>query len=268
MSEHDLKILIVDDEPLHLKQMEIVIEKFCSKVSMGTCYDTAIELCHEEKYDIIFVDYLLGNKNGADLADEIRQTKLNKEATIIMVTGIDKSKISDIKSEFSLNQILEKPVRINHVRQILSTHFCANQVFEVRNITGKYSEVLIVDDAVLNQGILKVICEKLGYHVCLAASGSEAIEMAKTERFGVILMDINMPGINGIEATKKIRQLGIEQEKIIIAATTAMAPGQIKEECLSAGMNMIVERPINTPKISRILSDAFDLFDKKQASSF
>ena len=103
--------------------------------------------------------------------------------------------------------------------------------------------VLIVDDNKINQIVTQNILKKKGYTCSIANNGMDAIEMLKNEKFDLVLMDINMPEMNGLEATKVIRTFN---PKIPIIALTAVEEGEIKSQALSVGMNDVIIKPYDT----------------------
>ena len=111
---------------------------------------------------------------------------------------------------------------------------------------GKISnKILIVDDNRINQLVTRRILEKKDFECLLASSGEEALEILKTNQLDIVLMDVNMPGMNGMETTKKIREFNSE---IPVIALTAVEVGEMKDEILAAGMNDIINKPYNIPQ--------------------
>jgi len=109
-------------------------------------------------------------------------------------------------------------------------------VFSVK-VSDSYDKILVVEDNKINQTITKKIIEKNNGKCTLVDDGFQALEVLDNEEFDVILMDINMPLMNGFETTRKIRQKGIQTP---IIALTAFAKDEITEEAISAGMNDIM----------------------------
>ncbi len=104
--------------------------------------------------------------------------------------------------------------------------------------------VLAVDDIEVNRDIVRGILERAGHSVALAASGGEAVRMVRDQPFDLVLMDIQMPGMDGLTATRRVRELAGPQGSVPILALTAHASGSSRPECLSAGMNGFVTKPL------------------------
>ncbi|GLR81074.1 response regulator (plasmid) [Azospirillum oryzae] len=104
--------------------------------------------------------------------------------------------------------------------------------------------VLAVDDIEVNRDIVRGILERAGHSVALAASGGEAVRMVRDQPFDLVLMDIQMPGMDGLTATRRVRELPEPTGRVPILALTAHASGSSRPECLSAGMNGFVTKPL------------------------
>ena len=127
----------------------------------------------------------------------------------------------------------------------------------VRPAFPRRARVLIVDDLAENRLLLSLYCDRFGLAHESAENGREAVEAAQSGRFDVILMDILMPGMNGVDATRAIRALpGPVSSVPIIAVTTAAEPGAVKLY-LASGMTGVVPKPINATQLADTLSAAF-----------
>jgi len=124
---------------------------------------------------------------------------------------------------------------------------------QVERPAGKSDwRVLIVDDQPVNREVAKVFCEKLGHRTEMAANGSEALEILQVGGFDMILMDIQMPGMDGIETTKAIRNLGAPFCALPIVALTANAMPGDEERYLAAGMNAYLPKPLMLDRLSQL----------------
>jgi len=115
--------------------------------------------------------------------------------------------------------------------------------------TNTSSRILLVEDNKINQKLALVLLRKLGYSVDLAENGVEAVDAVWKNNYDLILMDMQMPVMGGIEATQKIRSLGGAKAGIPIVALTANAMESDFEACISAGMNEMLTKPINREKL-------------------
>jgi CheY-like chemotaxis protein len=114
--------------------------------------------------------------------------------------------------------------------------------------------ILIAEDNMINQRLIARILHKLGYQINTANDGIQVLESLKKKDYNVILMDVQMPEMDGFEATQVIRQMSIEQPYII--AMTANAMSNDKDECLQIGMNDYIAKPMRLAEIIKILKNA------------
>ena len=119
-------------------------------------------------------------------------------------------------------------------------------------------KVLVVEDNVVNQMIARKLIGKFGHTVDIASNGFEALQALKETSYDLVFMDVRMPEINGLQATKTIRQSTSEYNNIYIIAMTANASDQDKQECFAAGMNDFVSKPVNKLMIEQALSRFFN----------
>ncbi|PTX91135.1 response regulator [Opitutus sp. ER46] len=115
--------------------------------------------------------------------------------------------------------------------------------------------VLIVDDTSANRALLQMFIERLGHIADHAASGDEAVELAARTRYDAILMDLNMPGLDGLAATRRIRAAESGGRPTVIIAVTAMLEHGTRERCLAAGMNEHFEKPVDLRRLARTLNE-------------
>ena len=120
----------------------------------------------------------------------------------------------------------------------------------IDTLDAEVNKALIVDDNRINQVVTKRILEQRDFECEVASSGEEAIAFLKINTVDVVLMDVNMPGMDGMEATKEIRKFNPD---IPVIALTAVEVGEMREEILSAGMNDIINKPYNIPQFFQII---------------
>jgi len=126
---------------------------------------------------------------------------------------------------------------------------------QVQPESGKaeQSSVLLVEDNYFNQALAQIILQKLGYDVLNAADGNQALQLLAQQPVALVLMDIEMPGLNGYDTTSRLRQLpGCEQIPVI--AMTAHHSDEVRQRCIAAGMNDLVSKPIDSAVLARCIS--------------
>ena len=124
--------------------------------------------------------------------------------------------------------------------------------------------ILLAEDNLINQKLAERVLEIFGYQVDLAENGKQAFDMMQKNGYDLILMDVMMPDVDGIEATRRIRsELDAAQQPIIIAVTANALKGD-KELCIGAGMNDYISKPINTQELRDLLVMYGDGIRKKR----
>jgi signal transduction histidine kinase/CheY-like chemotaxis protein/HPt (histidine-containing phosphotransfer) domain-containing protein len=132
---------------------------------------------------------------------------------------------------------------------------------------GASLSILLAEDVPINQELAKIILEKLGHSVKLASNGIEAVDMFCKDRFDLIFMDMQMPDMDGLQATQAIRELERGEEKRIpIIAMTANVSQNDRQKCLDAGMDAFVEKPIRSEILRATLSQYAELSDRSERS--
>ncbi len=115
--------------------------------------------------------------------------------------------------------------------------------------------VLLVDDNLVNQKLMRNLLERAGHHVVIVGDGAHAVEAAKAGAFDLIFMDLQMPGMDGFEATSLIRKQSATGRRVPIIALTAHAMNSHRDQCLQAGMNGFLSKPVNFEELLRVIDD-------------
>jgi len=114
------------------------------------------------------------------------------------------------------------------------------------------SNILVVDDDEINRMVVRVLMERRNYRVMEAASGPEALDLVKDETFDVVLMDLSMPGMDGLETTRRIRS-DAAGKQLPVVALTAHTSHKEQQMCLEAGMNAVLRKPFDSEQVDRLL---------------
>lgn len=216
--------------------------------------------------DIILVDMQMPEMDGLMLTKLIRQ-KYSADLPIIMLTSMGGR--ADSSGHEGLSGYLIKPVKAALLHAaIYRCLACDNaQVEEEAAISGPISEfdpnlgkkhplsILLAEDNTINQKVALRMLERLGYRADVAANGFEAIQALQRQQYGVILMDIQMPEMDGVEAAEKIRSLALEKQPHIIAMTANALKGD-REKYLNAGLDDYISKPVRIADLIQVLQNA------------
>ena len=209
------------------------------------------KLSETNSYDLVLVDINMPQMDGLQFARAAKKNHPHLPIVLMNTTWNESYKTE--KDLFSA--ILMKPLRQHVLKDSLVTLFTQSfneneQPTENNNVSagieGEFAKrnpfkILIAEDNLVNQKIAIKILSKLGYDPKIANNGREAFEMAATENFDLVLMDVQMPEMDGMEATKQIRN-NLVIQPVIIAMTANVMQGD-RDACLQAGMNDYLSKP-------------------------
>ena len=275
----NLRTLVVDDIPINLEIICRQLKAF--QIDAETANDGFAALAELERawhrgqpYDVVFLDQMMPGLSGDALARRIRDTPFLAETKLIIVSSAGRAGIRE--RELKLEAVLEKPVRQQELLDTLTNVYSANPQAantpaatqrKVSSPAPKSSEIstsayplriLLAEDNKINQQYATILLGTAGYHVTVAENGHQAVDALRSEDFDVVLMDIQMPELDGIQATRQIRALPAPKSQILIIAMTAHAMNGAREEYLAAGMDDYVSKPFQAALILSKLSRLAD----------
>jgi len=211
----------------------------------------------ETPYRLILLDLQMPELDGFDVAKIIKDAPSGKDVKIILLSSIGQRGDSDRCKEVGISGYLPKPIKqLDLFDAIMMTMGLSSEETPTTITRHKIYEererfnILLAEDNLINQTLTIKLLETRGHRVTLASNGIEAVEAFKKGNFDLILMDIQMPGMDGFEATREIRKLetGDPQQSSIhsipIVAMTAHAMTGDREKCIDAGMDDYVSKPI------------------------
>jgi two-component system sensor histidine kinase/response regulator len=266
-----VKVLIVDDNETNRFILHHMVERWgMNPTSVSNGEQALAELSAPEIVDhpfgLVLTDMYMPRMDGFGLVVRLKDNLKFSTPTIMMLTSGGQRGDAVRCEELGIAAYLTKPVRQIELRQAVIRALRAKQEELPVPLITRYSlrdrgdflrslHVLLAEDNRINQKIATRLLEKRGHHVALAENGDEALAALAQRSFDLVLMDVHMPGIDGIEATKAIR----EQEKSTglhqpVIAMTALAMTGDRERCLAAGMDGYLSKPIDLQKLDEVLA--------------
>jgi len=252
------KVLVIDDNMTNLAILKSQLELWKLIPVLADSAEVGLDiLSKDNQIELVLTDMQMPYMDGIELAQNVRKQYPSLPVILLSSVGEDCKDTSQL-----FNSILNKPVR-QHVlsRHILSALHPQNNSLSAEksiqqklpaNFAEKYPlEILVAEDNVINQKVILHILNKLGYKPGLAENGSLAVEEARQKKYDIILMDMQMPEMDGLQATHFIRG-NLEWQPIIIALTANTMQGD-QEECLSAGMNDYISKPVKLEELTNKL---------------
>ena len=209
-------------------------------------------------FKVYILDWLMPDMNGIETARRIRKV-IGDDAPIIILTAYDWSDIEQEAREAGVTAFVSKPMFPSDLHSVLEK--CIGKQAEPAADEPGYDfsgrRILLVEDNEMNREIATDILAEAGFEVDTASDGDIAVEkMAKAEAgdYDLVLMDIQMPRLNGYDATKQIRALGTPASKIPILAMTANAFEEDRQQAMAAGMNEHIAKPIDIGRLRQLLA--------------
>jgi signal transduction histidine kinase/DNA-binding response OmpR family regulator len=212
-----------------------------------------------EPYDAVLVDYSLGEEDGISVARSIREQPPLKNIPLLMVTGHDDSARARIARAAGFSAYLVKPIAQSTLYDALSdaVHARSRNVEPIpasTDIPPRQERVLIVEDNQVNQRLAIRQLQRLGFNAVAVANGREAVDAQSHEGFDLIFMDVQMPVMDGYEASAEIRRHEIRTRRHVpIVAMTANALNEDRDSCLAAGMDDYVSKPVSLASLRIVI---------------
>ena len=216
-----------------------------------------------QPYDIVFLDWQMPGMDGVAAAREIRAVVPANPPRIIMVTAYSRDEMMKLAAEVGVDQVLIKPVTASLLfdTTVRTLSQEANAAATLQGTASTSPErlgtiagarLLVVEDNEMNQDVARELLGDAGFIVDVAENGAVAIEMLRRSPYDAVLMDLQMPVMDGLTATREIRKIpGFEHLPII--AMTANAMANDRADCLAAGMQDHVPKPIDPDELWRAL---------------
>jgi PAS domain S-box-containing protein len=264
----DLPILVVDDNASNRRILKEILTNWRMKPTLTNSGAEALTELERTSttngFALVLLDVHMPEMDGFAVAEKIRSNYSHQGIKVILLTSA--SRPSDIARcrELGISDYLNKPVKQSELFDAIVTamaeHGRKQVQQESKSVFGQTSEhplrVLLAEDNPVNQTLAMRILERLGHKVQVANNGKEAFERAQSEEFDVILMDVQMPEMDGLEATMAIRDGEAATGKHVpIVAMTAHAMKGDREKCLAAGMDGYLSKPIRIDELKQAMSE-------------
>jgi CheY-like chemotaxis protein len=211
-----------------------------------------------EPFDVAVLDMMMPQMDGLNLAREIRNRRSKQELPLLLLTSLGRLPQGESTGEFSAQ--LAKPFKASQLYNTLLRLLTAGEPEEEAAeapADGKLAvsslRILLAEDNAMNQKVALRLLERLGYRADVASNGFEALEALERQPYDVVLMDVQMPGLDGLDATRRICERWPSESRPRIIAMTANALPEDREACFAAGMNDYVAKPIRAEELAGAL---------------
>ncbi|GMW02467.1 MAG: hypothetical protein AMXMBFR84_36030 [Candidatus Hydrogenedentota bacterium] len=279
----NLHVLVVEDNETSRTILESILTSFGYDVVCAASAEDAFlaisRASSENPFDLILMDWKLPGMDGVEAAKTIKtDPQLKNIPFIFLVTAYGRELVSSMTEDHNLDAVLLKPISpstlFDTIISILGPD--ANRHRRERKDAGLEAEiqsrlrgacVLLVEDNEINQQVATEILASVGIHADIANHGEEAIAMVREKPYLLVLMDCQMPVMDGYTATRKIRE-DLGNITVPIIAMTANAMAGDREKCLEAGMNDHVAKPIDPAQLYETLLEWAPSFEVEVANTF
>ncbi|WP_262510690.1 hybrid sensor histidine kinase/response regulator [Mucilaginibacter hurinus] len=256
------KVLVVDDNATNLQ----ILQKQLSKRKMTVvAVSSGIEALNvfatQNDLDLVITDMQMPDMDGVQLSVKIKAIRQN--LPIILLSSLGNENKKQYPHLFS--SVLTKPVKQIHLFKVIELALIKDKASASEDKKSILSEgfaleypfrILVAEDNLMNQKLIIRVLNKLGYLPDLACDGKQVLTMMEAKPYDIIFMDVQMPELDGLEATRLVRKT--YGAKPLIIAMTANVMSEDKENCLKAGMDGYISKPINLETLVNYLRDLFN----------
>ena len=259
------KVLLVDDNATNLRILDAQLKRWSMATRATASPTEALDWIRAgESFDVVLLDLFMPELDGLALADAIQAVNRDHGPKLVLVSSAAVRE----RAHPSLDAVLTKPVKPSALHDVLVTVLAqsgdrADRVaraperpaIDPELATRHPLRILLAEDNAVNQKLALRLLSNMGYAADVAPDGQRAITAVETGDYDVILMDVQMPELDGLEATRRIRTRW-PQRQLHIVAMTANAMAGDRDACLAAGMNDYISKPINPAVLAEALARA------------
>ncbi len=248
------RVLIVDDNSTNRKILRILTQKWGMVPVEAASGAKALELLDEEAaFDVALLDVHMPRMDGLALAEAIKAHSPHAALPMMMLSSVYDPAYQERTRELDVNAFLYKPLKPSQLFAEFSSLFdkdkaAAGDGDDAEGLPNLAEElplrILLAEDNVVNQKVAMRLLERLGFRADLAANGYEVLDALERQAYDVVLMDVQMPEMDGLEATRAIIETYSRAHRPRIVAMTASALDTDRVTCLEAGMDDFVSKPV------------------------
>lgn len=278
------RILVVDDNNTNRLILRKQLERW------GCIYDEAADgktalskmvasVEENRLFDVVLVDYKMPEMTGEEFAEKIKENQKIRHTNMVLMAPVGKRGDAARFERKGFAAYLTKPVRKGLLFDCIAAILSENeqkQQREAKPIITRHNiresrkrslKILLAEDSPTNRELATVMLKKMGYMLDTAANGHEAVEAVRSKPYDLVLMDVQMPEMDGIEATKRIRRMEKEERgdlpatgvRLPIIALTANAMRGDREKCIEAGMDDYISKPFKSADLLRAIEKAVEM---------
>jgi PAS domain S-box-containing protein len=261
------RVLIVDDNATNRRVLSLILASWDCRHAQAADADSALRLLRQalaeaDPFTIAILDMAMPHTDGETLGCQIKQDPFLQSVHLVMLTSIGPTGGTERLHEVGFRACLNKPVKQSQLFDALvaliddsptsqSPTPAGNRLRAPLATAARSLRILLAEDNPTNQLVARKFLERLGHRVDVVANGRDALAALELALYDLVLMDVQMPEMDGLEATRHIRQNDskVRDRSVPIIAMTAHALKGDRERCLGAGMNDYVTKPVQFPEL-------------------
>jgi len=260
------RLLIVDDNATNRRILTLQAQAWGMLVRAAESGAEALEwLRRGDPFDVAILDMQMPGMDGITLAEEIRKLPERQNLPLVMLTsmGHREEHLRAQMARVGLAAYLYKPIKPNQLQSVLMEIFVGRPLqgkpraeppqLDARLASRLPLRILVAEDNAVNQKLALRILEKMGYQADVAANGLEVLAALRRQHYDIVFMDVQMPEMDGLDATRQIVAQWPAEERPVIIAMTAAATQQDREQCLAAGMDDYISKPVRLQEVQAAL---------------
>ncbi len=266
-----VRVLVVDDNATNRRILKDMLSNWGMQPTTSSGGKAAIQALsdaaeEDDSFQLIISDVNMPNMDGISMAKEILEKSLIESGSIIMLSsGLRPTDTKDLNA-LGISQLLLKPAKQSEIYDAIVSSLSASGMAvlapalpAITNLaTTSELQVLFAEDNIVNQKLAVGILQKLGHRVTVAGDGKEALDILQDKEFDLVLMDVQMPELDGLAATREIRRRESgTSNRVSVVAMTAHAMKGDRENCLDAGMDDYLSKPIRLKEMANKLAELF-----------
>ena len=267
-----MKVLVIDDHEINRLLVTTLLNSWHCRFAEAAHADEALTLLRRaaqegDPFHVALVDMQMPEVDGAELSQRIRACPEVQDTPLVMMTSMGQRGDATRFQQIGFAGYFTKPVRQSHLRECLAMirgrttqarAFVADKLitrYLIAEAAYRRARILLAEDNVVNQRVALAILKKLGYRADAVANGKEVLAALRDIPYDLVLMDCQMPELDGYEATRLIRATGsgVLRPTVPIVAMTANAMKGDRERCLEAGMDDYISKPVQPRDLANTL---------------
>jgi PAS domain S-box-containing protein len=256
------RLLIVDDNPINSKILSLQVQPWQMQTYIAHSGEAALAMIEQGmEFDIAIIDLQMPKMDGMTLAREIRKYPRCQNLPVVLLSSLTTLESSD--GDVEIAACLTKPIKQSQLHYVL-THvwahqqppacfFCTHPEQDFQLAHKIPLRILLAEDTIVNQKVALLMLQKIGYQADVVANGREVLAALQHQPYDVVLMDIHMPEMDGLETSRIIRREWKTSRPYIIAITANAMRGD-REACLASGMDDYISKPVQMAELAQVLS--------------